>query len=150
MYLDVNDYHRYHFPVSGTVEHVALIDGDGAVGGDVSWDPKSGKYLFNADTPGWQNIQNRDIVIVDTGKYGLAAIIPVGMSQVASVNFEESVEKGAAVKKGDPLGYFLFGGSDIILLFQSDVSFKLTVPKEKDSDEYEHILTGEVYGVLSE
>jgi phosphatidylserine decarboxylase len=150
MYLDVNDYHRYHFPVAGTIKYVGTIDGDGAVGGDVSWDPESGKYLFDADTPGWQNIQNRDIVVVDTGKYGLVAIMPVGMSQIASVNFEKNVKEGAIVKKGDPLGYFLFGGSDIILLFQSDVSFNLTVPKEKDTNDYEHIMTGEVYGVLSQ
>ena len=148
MFLDVNDYHRYHFPVGGTVKEVRIIEEDDAVGGVVDWDPKSGKYIFEAATPGWQGIETRGYVIVDTKQYGLVAILPVGMSQVSSVNFEENIKPGEVARKGDPLGYFLFGGSDIILLFQSKVEFQLTVPKEKGGD-YEHLLMGEEYGRLS-
>ena len=148
MYLDVNDYHRYHFPVGGTIKEVRIIKQDDAVGGVVNWDPKLGKYIFEAAMPGWQNIQTRGCVIVDTEKYGLVAVLAVGMSQVSSVNFEENIEPGNVVRKGDPLGYFLFGGSDIILLFQNEVEFKLTVPKEENG-EYSHLLMGEIYGTLS-
>ncbi len=149
MFLDVNDYHRYHFPVSGTVKDVRIIKQDNAAGGITYWDPEIGKYILEATTPGWQNLQTRGVVIIDTGEYGLVAVIPIGMSQVSSVNFEENVKPGAVVEKGDPLGYFLFGGSDIILLFQSGVEFKSSVPKEKGGDEYEHLLMGEEYGKLS-
>jgi phosphatidylserine decarboxylase len=76
--------------------------------------------------PGWQNIETRGCVIIDTGKYGLVALLPIGMSQVSSVNFEKTVKVDNTVKKGDMLGYFLFGGSDYVLLFQSKVNFKLT------------------------
>lgn len=48
------------------------------------------------------------------------AIVPVGMCQVSSVNFEDTVTVGAEVGKGDPLGYFLFGGSDIVMVFSED------------------------------
>jgi len=33
MYLDVNDYHRYHFPLEGTVQHMELIQEGDYVGG---------------------------------------------------------------------------------------------------------------------
>ncbi len=55
---------------------------------------------------------------------------------------------GNVVKKGDMLGYFLFGGSDFVLLFQSNVDFKLTVPREIDGT-YKHVLMGEEYGKLT-
>ena len=58
-------------------------------------------------------------------KYGLVAILPIGMSQVSSCNWEESVKVGASVKKGDPMGYFLFGGSDIVMIFQEGVKLEL-------------------------
>ena len=148
MFLDVNDYHRYHFPVGGTVKEVRVIEQDDAVGGVVNWVPKLGKYVCESTIPGWQNVQTRGYVIIDTGKYGLVGVIPVGMGQVSSVNFEENLKPGTVVKKGDPLGYFLFGGSDTIILFQEKAEFKLTVPKE-ESGIYCHRLMGEKYGTLS-
>jgi len=77
----------------------------------------------------------------------LVALLPIGMSQICSVNYEDTVKVGNVVKKGDMLGYFLFGGSDFVLVFQSNVDFKLTAPKESNST-YRHILMGEEYGKL--
>lgn len=144
-FLDVNDYHRYHFPVDGTIKEVRTIQSDDAVGGYLTWDPVKKKYVLDANTPGWQNIETRGCVIIDTPKYGLVALLPIGMSQICSVNFEKSVKVGTAVKKGDMLGYFLFGGSDFVLLFQNKVNFTLTAPKESNNS-YKHILMGEEYG----
>ena len=147
-FLDVNDYHRYHFPVGGIIKEARIILSDDAAGGITTWDAKAGRYMLDANTPGWQNIETRGCVIIETGKYGLVALLPIGMSQVSSVNYEDSVKVGSTVKKGDMLGYFLFGGSDFVLIFQSQVAFKLTAPKEGD-DAYKHILMGEAYGRLS-
>ncbi|HWR40202.1 MAG TPA: phosphatidylserine decarboxylase [Patescibacteria group bacterium] len=146
-FLDVNDYHRYHFPVSGTIKEVRTILADDAAGGITVWDAKLHKYVLEDQIPGWQAIETRACVIVDTGKYGLVAVLPIGMSQVSSVNFEESVQVGAKVKKGDPLGYFLFGGSDIVMLFQSKAGFELTAPA-LDANSYKHIYMGEAYGTM--
>ena len=44
------------------------------------------------------------------------AVLPIGMSYVSSVNLTPEV--GANLRKGDEFGYFLFGGSDIVMLFQ--------------------------------
>lgn len=76
------------------------------------------------------------------------ALLPIGMSQVSSVNFEQGVKVGASFKKGDMLGYFLFGGSDYVILFQDKVKFTLTVPKDKHGN-YSHLLMGEQYGKIS-
>lgn len=142
-FLDVNDYHRYHFPVSGTIKEVRIIPSDDAVGGIISWDAESKKYGLSSKTPVWQNIETRGCVIIETEKYGLVALLPIGMSQVCSVNFEANVKVGQKVKKGDMLGYFLFGGSDFILLFQRNVELKLT------PGEGTHIFMGTEYGKLT-
>jgi phosphatidylserine decarboxylase len=147
-FLDVNDYHRFHTPVEGTVKEVRLISADDAVGGIISWDPKARKYLLDASSPGWQNIETRGCVILETPAYGLVALLPIGMSQVSSVNFEATIKPGATLKKGDMLGYFLFGGSDFVILFQQGVRFNLTVPPAADGT-YAHVLMGEKYGELT-
>jgi len=147
-FLDVDDYHRYHFPVDGTIKEVRIIQSDDAVGGFLTYDPKTKKYALDANTPGWQNIETRGCVIIETPKYGLVALLPIGMSQVSSINFEKSVKVGSTVKKGDMLGYFLFGGSDFVMLFQSKVNFTLTAPKASDGTR-KHILMGEEYGRLT-
>ena len=147
-FLDVNDYHRYHFPIGGTIKEVRMILSDDAAGGITTWDAKAKRYVLDSNTPGWQNIETRGCVIIETIKYGLVALLPIGMSQICSVNFEDTVKVGNGVKKGDMLGYFLFGGSDFVLLFQSNVDFKLTVPKENNGT-YKHVLMGEEYGKLA-
>ena len=147
-FLDVYDYHRFHFPIGGIIKEVRIIKSDVAVGGITTWDAKTKRYVLDSNTPGWQNIETRGCVIIDTGQYGLVALLPIGMSQICSINFEDTVKVGNAVKKGDMLGCFLFGGSDFILLFQSKVDFKLTAPKES-SRTYKHVLMGEEYGKLT-
>jgi phosphatidylserine decarboxylase len=146
-FLDVNDYHRYHFPVGGTIVEVRLIPQDDAVGGRQIWDAGKGKYVLEDQDPGWQMIETRACVIIQTEEYGLVAVLPIGMSQVSSVNFEETVVPGAGVEKGDMLGYFLFGGSDIVMLFQKGAGFELTAPASGGGT-YEHLLMGEEYGRL--
>ncbi|MCR4683851.1 MAG: phosphatidylserine decarboxylase [Lachnospiraceae bacterium] len=148
-FLDVNDYHRYHFPVTGTVKEVRKIQGTNGAGGITVWDPDSKRYVLEDSIPGWQMIETRDCVIVDTEDYGLVAILPIGMSQICSCNWEDSVKVGAKVEKGDPMGYFLFGGSDIVMVFQEGVKAELVCPEKESGDGYEHLLMGEPYMTLS-
>lgn len=146
-FLDVNDYHRYHFPIDGTVLEVRKIEGANAAGGITVWDEQTGRYVLEDAIPGWQMIETRDCVILDTA-YGLVAILPIGMSQICSCNWEDSVQVGAQVQKGDPMGYFLFGGSDIVMVFQKQAELTLLVP-ENDEGGYSHLLMGEPYAELS-
>ena len=49
---------------------------------------------------------------------GMVAVLPIGMAQVSSVNL--TAEPGAELFKGEEFGFFAFGGSDIVMLFESD------------------------------
>ncbi|UCH79515.1 MAG: phosphatidylserine decarboxylase [Candidatus Coatesbacteria bacterium] len=144
-FLNVFDYHRYHFAVGGTILEKKSIAENVAL--DVAWDEGRGEYI-PLDSTGWQFTQTRGYVIMDTGEYGLVALMPMGMAQVSSVNFEDDVVVGAVHKKGDMLGNFLFGGSDFIMLFQEGAAFELTAPMENETD-YKHLLVGEEYGRMT-
>lgn len=147
-FLNVNDYHRYHFPLDGTIKEIRVIPGDDALGGTITWEPDLQQYVVDCSVPGWQSIETRGLVILDTETHGLVAVMPIGMSQVASVNFEPELKVGSKVKKGDMLGYFLFGGSDFVLVFQKDAGFELTSP-DNGNGGWEHILMGEEIGKLN-
>ncbi|MBQ9009870.1 MAG: phosphatidylserine decarboxylase [Clostridia bacterium] len=142
-FLDINDYHRYHIPVSGTIREVMLLCQDDAPGGVITWDAEKGRYVqYYSASFGWQSIETRGVVIIETDAGGYVAIIPVGMCQVSSVNFEKSIVPGARVEKGDPLGYFLFGGSDIVMLFSKELSFEMT------AEQSVHLQMGQAYGKI--
>ncbi len=142
--LDINDYHRFHFPVSGIVKEVRILPGDSAPGGVVVWDETNESYVLQSTAPGWQTIETRGCVVIETPEYGMVAVLPVGASPIGSVNFESNVTVGAQVQKGDEMGCFLFGGSDVVMLFQKDVEFALTV-NQLDDGSYDHILMGAEY-----
>ncbi len=149
-FLNVNDYHRYHFPLGGTVKEVRIIEGINPTGGQLWWDADNQRYAFNpAAKTGWQSVETRGCVILETGDYGLVALLPIGMAVVGSVNFEANITPGTLVKKGDMLGHFAFGGSDFIMVFQDGVNFTIDAPMQEGGNAYEHILMGERLGVLS-
>jgi phosphatidylserine decarboxylase len=77
--------------------------------------PDGSLYPVDGDT--YQFAQERGLVVIDSPVVGLVAILPIGMAQVTLVNL--TVESGATLTKGEEFGYFLFGGSDIVMLFQN-------------------------------
>ncbi|MCQ2168677.1 MAG: phosphatidylserine decarboxylase [Bacteroidales bacterium] len=142
-FLDVNDYHRYHSPVEGTVLEVRNIPGVAAGGGYTLWDNGNKRYYYINET-GFQMVETRSCAIIQTEEFGLVAILPVGMSQICSCNWLPSIKEGCTIRKGEEMGYFLFGGSDIILLFQKGVE---VIPAwQADADG--HILQGSAYANL--
>ncbi|OUS01006.1 phosphatidylserine decarboxylase [Flavobacteriales bacterium 33_180_T64] len=147
-FLDVGDYHRYHFPLSGTIKEIRIVQGESVSGGYTTWDSKNKRYKFDASSVGWQSIETRGCVILETEEYGLVALLPIGMWPVSSVNFEDNLHVGSEVSKGDMLGYFLFGGSDFITIFQEKAQFVLDAPKKEKKDTYQHQLMGEQLGTL--
>ena len=148
-FLDVGDYHRYHFPLSGLVKEVSIIPATNTSGGIIRWDSQKKKYLFDPAGMGYQTIETRGCIILETERYGLVALLPIGMSPVSSVNFLGNIKVGTKVSKGDEMGYFLFGGSDFIMVFQKQAGFILDAPKEEVSESYKHLLMGERYGRLT-
>ncbi len=145
-FLNVNDYHRYHFPVGGTVKEISKIQQNVAL--EVTWNAETGRYEPVVST-GWQFAQTRGVVIVDTGNTGLVALIPMGMAMVSSVQFEDVVKAGSNHAKGAMLGNFLFGGSDFVMVFQQQADFTLAAPQEPDGEGYAHLLMGAAYGTIA-
>ncbi len=111
-FLYVDDYHRYHVPVGGVLKEVRNIHG--RVYLDVSRQPDGTLDVVDGDT--YQFKQERGLIVIDSPEVGLVAVLPIGMAYVSSVNLTPDV--GAELRKGDEFGYFLFGGSDIVILFQ--------------------------------
>ncbi len=132
-FLGPNSYHRFHAPVAGLLRECRAVTGLAYL------DVKTRNGQFHApdnSQGGYEFAQARGIVILDTsesacGDVGLVGIVPVGMCQVSSVNMTAMV--GNNLRKGGEFGYFLFGGSDIILLFQDGVN-----PQIHKGNQYRH------------
>lgn len=111
-FLSVADYHRYHVPVGGVIKEIRNVHG--RVYMDVDRNEDGSFRVTNGHT--YQFNQERGLVVIDSPSVGLVAILPVGMSFVSSVNLTPEV--GAELRKGEEFGYFQFGGSDVVMVFQ--------------------------------
>jgi len=112
-FLNANDYHRYHVPVAGDIKEVRKIEG--RVYLDMIRTADGRLEAVDGDT--YQYNQERGLIVIDSPEVGLVAVLPIGMGPISSVNLTPEV--GARLQKGDEFGYFMFGGSDIVMLFQN-------------------------------
>ena len=113
-FLAITDYHRFHVPVSGIIKEVKHIPA-------TTWINETKKpdgALENTDDVGFQFTHTRAHIIIES-PIGLVAVMPVGMGHISSVVI--TAEEEAKLVKGDEFGYFAFGGSDIIMLFEKPV-----------------------------
>lgn len=118
--LDVFDYHRFHAPCAGKVLECCTIEGIHAGGGVIIWDAEQMRYRYaQLAATGFQSLETRGILIMDTAAYGRIAIVAVGIQQVSSVVWNDAIRVGTEIEQGQELGYFQFGGSDILMLFES-------------------------------
>ncbi|XP_004230535.1 phosphatidylserine decarboxylase proenzyme 2 isoform X2 [Solanum lycopersicum] len=107
--LAPQDYHRFHFPVSGTIEKFLELPGCLYTVNPIA---VNSKYC-NVFT------ENKRVVsIISTEHFGKVAFVAIGATMVGSINF--SKKEGDYVKKGDEFGYFSFGGSTVICVFEKD------------------------------
>lgn len=148
LFLDVGDYHHYHFPLAGIVREIAITPGQEMPGGRVIWDASNRRYAFDPSFVGWQSLETRGCLILETEEFGLVALLPIGMSPVSSVNFEPTLKEGVRVRKGDMMGHFLFGGSDFVMIFQAGYGFTLDTRRNNSHQGYSHLLMGERLGQL--
>ncbi|MEU3354591.1 phosphatidylserine decarboxylase [Streptomyces sp. NPDC037389] len=139
-FLTPYSYHRFHTPVAGEVKECFPIQGKVYL--DVTIDGNGQFDAPDSSADGYEFTQARGVIVIDTadspyGDVGLVAVVPVGMAQVSSVHMTmtkpSQAPKDAQVPKGEEFGYFLFGGSDIILLFQKDKA-----PNINTDDGYRH------------
>lgn len=71
-------------------------------------------------------------------------MLPVGMSQICSVNWLPTLHIGQRLQRGDEMGFFQFGGSDIVMLFQRNVHVEILHNNGQDV-----LLMGEPYAKLT-
>lgn len=104
--LAPQDYHRFHIPVDGIMRKPKLIAGE-----YYTVNPMAIRSAL--DVYG-ENI--RVIVPIDSVAHGRVTVICVGAMMVGSTVITR--QDGEEVKRGEELGYFKFGGSTIVLLFE--------------------------------
>ncbi|GHV78619.1 hypothetical protein AGMMS49944_04100 [Spirochaetia bacterium] len=120
IYLNVFDCHRVYCPDDADIVSVTKIPGGNYVGGFVEY--LNGHYVLDSSEYGWQAIETRTVIEMQTNTRGLIYLVMVGMSHIGSV--EVSVRPAQHVKKGDEIGMFKFGGSGVILVLQGEVKTK--------------------------
>ena len=117
-FLNTFDYHRWHSPVRGRVLEARVIQGQACMDIGVKSAIVGGQarnVLDARDGTGYQFVQTRGLVVIDS-PIGLVACLPMGMAQVSSVVI--TAEAGKTLHKGEELGYFQFGGSDFVMVFE--------------------------------
>ncbi|CAM1374033.1 phosphatidylserine decarboxylase [Tenacibaculum xiamenense] len=120
-FLSPFDYHRFHTPVSGKILECKSVVGKAYL--DIVLTSNGQFEALDGNENGYEFTQGRGIVIIETKEIGKVAVIPVGMAQVSSVHMHDL--SGKNVCKGQELGKFAFGGSDIILLFEKNANLQL-------------------------
>lgn len=106
------DYHRVHFPFDCVPSKTKVING---------W-----LYSVNPVALEWNRsifMQNKRVLTeLQSDVFGKVLFIEVGATCVGSIH--QTFELGVNQKKGDEKGYFSFGASALILLFQKEaISF---------------------------
>lgn len=100
------DYHRFHFPCAGIPESPRLINGP-----LYSVSPIA---LMKRPTILWEN--KRNVTRMHSQQLGEVALLEVGATCVGSV--VHTSLPGQFASKGDEKGYFRFGGSCFITIFE--------------------------------
>lgn len=100
------DYHRFHFPVSGMVSEAQLINGPLFSVSPIALARKL-SYL-------WQN--KRTLTKIRTETMGTVLMMEIGATCVGSI--VQTYQSGGLVGKGEEKGYFAFGGSSTITIFE--------------------------------
>ncbi|MGB2402394.1 MAG: archaetidylserine decarboxylase [Akkermansiaceae bacterium] len=103
------DYHRFHFPVSGHASETRLINGPLFSVSPIAL-TRNLNYL-------WQN--KRTITQIQTESLGKVLMLEIGATCVGSI--QQTYQADDEIIKGDEKGYFAFGGSSTIVIFEPKI-----------------------------
>ena len=101
------DYHRFHFPVSGSVSPNTQIDGDYYSVNPLALRKMTEIFCLN----------KREFTILSNPLFGDDVMAEVGATMAGSI---VQTYTGDLAKKGEEKGYFKFGGSTVVLLFEKN------------------------------
>jgi len=108
------DYHRFHFPVSGNLTPGKKIEGDYYSVNPFALRKKAEIFFLN----------KREYSIISNPLFGDVIMAEVGATMVGGI---VQTYMGNSAKKGDEKGYFKFGGSTVVLLFEKS---KINIDKD--------------------
>lgn len=129
--LAPNDYHRFHFPLGGKVTSTSKVEGD-----YYSVNPIALREMVEIFC-----LNKREFAVIENPVFGKVIMAEVGATMVGSIIQTYS---NGFVEKGEEKGYFEFGGSTVVLLFEKD---KINL----DKDLLENTLKGlETYVLMGE
>eukprot|EP01113_Clastostelium_recurvatum_P032709 TRINITY_DN4235_c0_g1_i1.p1 TRINITY_DN4235_c0_g1~~TRINITY_DN4235_c0_g1_i1.p1 ORF type:complete len:575 (+),score=184.18 TRINITY_DN4235_c0_g1_i1:53-1726(+) len=104
--LAPQDYHRFHLPVDGQLASNAPYDGTYYTVNPIAIREQIDVYTEN----------KRMRTTIHSPQFGEVLYMAVGATMVGSINITS--QQGAQIKKGDEHGYFAFGGSTVLVLFE--------------------------------
>jgi phosphatidylserine decarboxylase len=82
--------------------------------------------------------------VFETEQLGLVAMVVVGMYDISSIALAASVAPGKWVAKGQELGHFAYGGSQIITFFQQG---RLRLDPDVNAGSMSQRNVGQRYGI---
>lgn len=100
------DYHRFHFPAAGIPSDTRLIDGPLFSVSPIALRRRLA-YL-------WTN--KRTITTLETPLFGTIVLLEIGATCVGTIH--QTFSPHQAIEKGAEKGYFAFGGSSTITIFE--------------------------------
>ncbi len=103
------DYHRFHFPCAGTPGETRMMNGPLFSVSPLALRQRLAYF--------WEN--KRTITEIITETMGTVIFMEIGATCVGSIH--QTFTPGKPVKKGEEKGYFAFGGSSTILLFEPGI-----------------------------
>ncbi len=133
------DYHRFHFPVSGTPRNAKTING----------------FLYSVNPIALRRrvrylVENmRMLTVIESEKFGLVAMFEVGATCVGTI--KQLFVDGRVNEKGEEKGLFKFGGSCVITVFQRG-RIKFSDDLVKHGREYREVYAkmGDTLGTVPE
>jgi phosphatidylserine decarboxylase len=100
------DYHRFHFPTDGVPGKLRLLDGLLYSVNPIALRRRI-SYL-------WEN--KRTVTLLETERLGTVVLMEIGATNVGSIH--QTYAENQLTLKGAEKGYFAFGGSSTILMFE--------------------------------
>lgn len=107
--LAPQDYHRFHIPVDGIMDKPKLIEGEYYTVNPMAIRSALDVYSENV----------RYVVPIDSVSHGRVMVICVGAMMVGSTVITR--KQGDRVHRAEELGYFKFGGSTLLVLFEQGI-----------------------------
>ena len=105
--LAPQDYHRFHIPVDGIVGKAKTIEGEYYTVNPMAIRSALDVYGENV----------RVLVPIDSEEHGRVMVVCVGAMMVGSTVITR--KEGEHVQRAEELGYFKFGGSTLLVLFEA-------------------------------